>query len=305
MNRILNRGAVALMATWWSLMAGTAGAGNTTATTTPSLNETRIEMVMYDALTGVVTLDGVRFTDGTPGIKPYVELGGVNVSSKIKSWSSSAILLELGTPLDEGEFQIYVERKLKNDQVPHQSSANNIRATYSLTVGDGGSTGGSQGPAGPQGPVGPPGPVGSAGATGAPGAPGPAGPIGPLGPIGATGATGAIGPAGSQGIQGVPGPTGPAGPAGPAGSVTGVQIVEGTPTSGPDFSKQASASCPSGKVIVGGGARTRSFTTQFSTLVIKSSFPDAATNQWMSSAAAATVDTNWELLAYAICVDEP
>jgi hypothetical protein len=178
----------------------------------PSLatqTETRIDMVMYDLRSGVITIDGERFTDGTPGIAPYVEFNGVNVSGMIQSYSRSAIVLDLGDALATGEFQIYVERKLKPDQVPHTSTATNIRATYSLTVQDYAALEGDvgpAGPAGPQGPVGPQGVQGPQGIAGAQGATGPTGATGPAGPAGPQGPAGATGPAGPQGIPGTPDP---------------------------------------------------------------------------------------------------
>lgn len=185
----------------------------------PSLSpqtETRIDTVMYDVATGVVTIDGERFTDGTPGIPPYVEFNGVNVSGRIGTYGSSAILLNLDAPLAQGEFQIYVERKLKTDQLPHTSTATNIRATYSLTVQDYAALQGEQGPVGPQGPQ------GETGATG------PEGPQGPTGPMGLPGVQGPAGPTGATGAQGPAGPTGPQGPQGPEGP-QGPQGIPGTP----------------------------------------------------------------------------
>ncbi|HZG35808.1 MAG TPA: hypothetical protein VEY87_08165, partial [Gaiellaceae bacterium] len=80
------------------------------------------------------------------------------------------------------------------------------------------------------------------GAAGATGAPGPAG------------ATGPQGPAGQQGPQG---PTGPAGPSGASGGLSGYEIVSAAPVGMTidDFVVEGSASCPDGKVAVGGGVR--------------------------------------------------
>jgi hypothetical protein len=91
---------------------------------------------------------------------------------------------------------------------------------------------------------------------------GPQGVQGPAGPQGPAGAQGAQGPAGLQGPQGAPGPAGlagPAGPEGPAGPTAttvhrvtnvapGFQLVRGTTVS-------AEASCPAGKVLLGGGGK--------------------------------------------------
>jgi hypothetical protein len=74
----------------------------------------------------------------------------------------------------------------------------------------------------------------------------PAGAQGPAGPAGATG---------PQGLQGPQGPQGPVGPQGPAG-FNGVQIVVSAPVAIPTTdgaSAIAAATCPAGKVVVGGG----------------------------------------------------
>ena len=109
---------------------------------------------------------------------------------------------------------------------------------------------------GPQGPPGPPGPVGPAGPTGATG---PQGPAGPAGPTGATGAPGPIGPTGPQGLTGQPGVAGPAGPAGPAGAGIQTQIIIGSNSAAPAGSGtvQATATCPPGEHITGGGYYVR------------------------------------------------
>ncbi|HEX3567874.1 MAG TPA: hypothetical protein VHU17_21095 [Acidimicrobiales bacterium] len=97
---------------------------------------------------------------------------------------------------------------------------------------------GSRGPEGPAGPR---------------GLPGPTGPQGPIGPAGA---------AGAKGLAGAPGAPGPAGPAGPKGAsgVTSSSVVQGTavssiadPTVGTITS--ATASCPAGRVLLGGGGQ--------------------------------------------------
>ena len=125
---------------------------------------------------------------------------------------------------------------------------------------------GPEGPMGPMGPAGPVGPSGATGATGAAGAVGPmgpegrVGPVGPAGPAGAAGATGAMGPAGPAGpagAAGAAGPMGPMGPMGPAG-VSGLQVVSAyafpVPTNVAAFaSATATATCPAGKVAIGGG----------------------------------------------------
>lgn len=101
---------------------------------------------------------------------------------------------------------------------------------------------------------------------------GPAGPVGAAGPAGADGAAGPGGPAGPAGRPGSTGPAGPGGPDGPAGprGATGDQGVQGPPgpviVSYPEVQVPVAAgathtdavSCPSGQLVVGGGASTTS-----------------------------------------------
>jgi hypothetical protein len=72
---------------------------------------------------------------------------------------------------------------------------------------------------------------------------------------GPAGPTGPTGPAGPQGLQGVAGPTGPAGADGDDGGLAGYQVVTGAPVGilEADFVVSASATCPAGKVALGGG----------------------------------------------------
>jgi len=106
---------------------------------------------------------------------------------------------------------------------------------------------------------------GSAQTVYATGSRGPEGPTGPRGLPGPTGPQGPIGPAGAAGAKGLAGPPGPAGPTGPAGpkgasGVTSSSVVQGTavssvadPTAGTITS--ATASCPAGRVLLGGGGQ--------------------------------------------------
>jgi Collagen triple helix repeat (20 copies) len=94
------------------------------------------------------------------------------------------------------------------------------------------------------------------------GSQGPAGPAGPRGFPGATGPQGPVGPAGAAGAKGAAGTPGPAGPAGAKGAsgVASSSVVQGTavtsiadPTAGTITS--ATASCPAGRVLLGGGGQ--------------------------------------------------
>jgi hypothetical protein len=154
---------------------------------------------------------------------------------------------------------------------------------------------GRLGPAGPQGETGPPGlqgpkgdtgGQGSLGATGPRGAQGPTGSTGPAGPVGSQGPQGDTGPQGQQGPQGDPGsqgplgPTGPQGPAGPSGS----QLVTGAPvTSAANAARNtvitATATCPAGKALLGGGALVTTTSPQKERAQLVTSYPSAA-NTW-------------------------
>jgi hypothetical protein len=154
---------------------------------------------------------------------------------------------------------------------------------------------GPTGPTGPEGPSGPAGATGLAGPTGVMGPMGATGPSGAVGAKGAqgvqgiqgltgiTGATGPSGPSGPAGIQGPEGPEGPSGVAGTDGSPgpTGPSGVSGPVTTtvvqnvtdndcvcscsdidDPDCEVgflevyTATAQCPVGQVVIGGGGDT-------------------------------------------------
>ncbi len=142
---------------------------------------------------------------------------------------------------------------------------------------------GIPGPTGPAGPAGPGGAPGPQGPTGAPGA-SPQGGTGTVGgtggtglsPVGPTGGGGVTGPQGSpgtpglqgpqglqgdEGIQGPVGPTGGTGGTGPAGVVGNLLIVTGASStvSGAVLGANTApvdASCPAGRVLIGGGGQT-------------------------------------------------
>ena len=176
---------------------------------------------------------------------------------------------------------------------------------------------GAQGPAGADGATGPIGPQGPAGADGATG---PQGAIGPPGPAGADGATGPQGAVGSQGPPGAAGATGPAGPAGPAGATgatgaagpagpAGSQLVTGTPATSAVNAAQntlvtATAACPAGKVVLGGGAHITTTATQKSRALLVSSYASNATT-WTAIGVVGTgalgSGNTMTVTAYALC----
>ena len=169
---------------------------------------------------------------------------------------------------------------------------------------------GPQGPAGPPGPAGPQGPAGSTGATGPVGPAGPQGPEGQQGPAGPTGATGPAGPQGSVGPQGLQGPTGPAGAQGSQGvpGMSGLQHATGTPvTILKSTSGMATAGCPAGKSVIGGGYLTTvpAGSNALSVYMqIDSSYYDALTMLWTingTNAASGGGNRSLILTAYAVC----
>jgi hypothetical protein len=161
-----------------------------------------------------------------------------------------------------------------------------------ITVMSGSGPTGLTGPEGPSGPAGatglagPTGVIGPAGATGPSGAVGAKGPQGVQGIQGLTGITGATGPSGPSGPAGIQGPEGPEGPSGAAGTdgspgPTGPSGVSGSVITtvvqnvtdndcvcscsdidDPDCEVgflqvyTATAQCPVGQVVIGGGGDT-------------------------------------------------
>ena len=187
---------------------------------------------------------------------------------------------------------------------------------------------GPQGPAGARGPEGDTGPGGEVGPAGARGETGPqgiqgtagpegaAGPIGLTGPAGEPGPEGPAGPAGPQGepgTQGEPGPQGPAGPQGPQGDrgpagPTGSRIVVGAPAtsaSGAAIGTRvtATATCPAGTVLLGGGGNATS-TDASGRAVLVSSYPSGS-DTWTAAAivndAKLATGKTISVTAYAVC----
>lgn len=160
------------------------------------------------------------------------------------------------------------------------------------------------GPQGPTGADGAVGPQGATGADGAAGAQGPTGADGAVGPQGATGADGAVGPAGPTGD------VGPQGPTGAAGGVTGLQFVYAASyTQIPPLTNQATstASCPAGKVAIGGGYEvnpTSGAADRFEKINLVSSLPSADGLSWVIIAYSANDGPNYTFRAMATCVTQ-
>ena len=113
------------------------------------------------------------------------------------------------------------------------------------------------------------------------------------------------GPQGLQGIQGPQGPAGPTGAQGPAGTngVSGIQIV--TQTSSTNSAKSnITATCPTGKTLIGGGADTSNADAW-----VTNSGPGTVTSGKASTWVADADERNsiaspWTLTVYAICATD-
>jgi hypothetical protein len=157
---------------------------------------------------------------------------------------------------------------------------------------------GARGPAGAAGPQGLQGPAGPAGAAGSDGA------VGPQGPAGADGGIGPQGPAGADGVDGAGGPQGPAGATGPAGAngVSNYLQVVGVATADDETTpKTATATCPGGRSVLGGGYVLSAVSSQ-SRILLTQNYPSSAT-VWtvVGTLSSVSGDTSYSLQAYAIC----
>ena len=102
------------------------------------------------------------------------------------------------------------------------------------------------------------------------------------------------------------GPAGPAGPAGPTGppGVSGVERVEVTTVSNSTSLKTAQMPCPSGKRLIGGGARVNGAgATPPAGVAIQASFPDNDNIYRATGREAVATAGNWSLTAFAICAN--
>jgi hypothetical protein len=97
------------------------------------------------------------------------------------------------------------------------------------------------------------------------------------------------------------GPTGPAGPAGPAGppGLSGLERVELTSPSNSSLTRTASMACPSGKRLIGGGARLNG--SILDNVAIQLSYPGDDNTYVARAAEIATNPGNWSLTVFAVC----
>ena len=135
-----------------------------------------------------------------------------------------------------------------------------------------------------------------AGAQGPAGSQGPAGPKGPAGPQGPEGAPG---PEGPEGPRGPAGPAGPQGPQGAAG-LSGVEIVTASNNSQVvRLEATATATCPAGKKVIGGGADLNSpFPERKTGIVVSRPLGNSA---WTATGRTYESNTGVNLTTWAVC----
>jgi len=109
--------------------------------------------------------------------------------------------------------------------------------------------------------------------------------VGPTGPRGAVGATGPQGPQGATGATGAAGATGKAGAPGPAGTIKASKVVAASAlTSAPNppvgTVLVATTSCPSGTILLGGGAQLTASGAADQHIELRSSYPTAGGTSW-------------------------
>ena len=111
------------------------------------------------------------------------------------------------------------------------------------------------------------------------------------------------GPAGPEGPAGPQGPVGPEGPAGPAARLSGYEIVTGADVAvgEEDWRATATATCPAGKVVIGGGGNVDD--GEAPTGIVESRpFSAGGSYGWRFTIQNFEVYSN-TLRAYAVCVD--
>jgi hypothetical protein len=97
---------------------------------------------------------------------------------------------------------------------------------------------------------------------------------------------------------------GPAGPEGPAGATGYAWDLEESAWDSSD-QKFETASCPTGKVVVGGGGKIVGTISSFENPAVTESFPDPIAGSWKAEAEERGLGTfgDWALQVWAICVD--
>jgi hypothetical protein len=129
---------------------------------------------------------------------------------------------------------------------------------------------------------------------------------GPQGPQGAQGPAGPQGPKGDPGAKGDPGQTGQQGLQGDRGlpGVSGYERVTVDKLSNPNLSvfTSATATCPAGKVAVGGGGEILEPTQAGTGVMLDASRP-ISSSTWMAEAHGFNQGFNWTLRVTVICAN--
>ncbi len=101
------------------------------------------------------------------------------------------------------------------------------------------------------------------------------------------------------GPTGPPGPPGQAGPTGPPG-LSGVERVETTSASNSLPAKTAFLACPTGKRLLGGGARLNPVLAQ---VALQQSYPDNDNIYRANAREIVVTPANWSLTVFAVCAN--
>ncbi len=139
------------------------------------------------------------------------------------------------------------------------------------------------------------------------GLPGEQGPQGDPGDPGQQGEQGLPGKQGEQGLPGEPGQQGEQGPKGDkgdpgeAGGIAGYEVVTAAVPGGDwETLRTATASCPSGKIAIGGGAKPNDVTFSHNFFIV-ASYPTADSTGWTVT----LENSQNSATAYAVCVTAP
>ena len=113
---------------------------------------------------------------------------------------------------------------------------------------------------------------------------------------------GVVGPQGDPGTQGDPGPQGDPGSQGPAG-LSGVEVVmaDGNVITVSPGISSATASCPEGKVVLGGGVAMGNLFGSVNSQSVRTSAPVTTSPQGWFGELEADVSDDWGARVFAIC----
>ena len=163
---------------------------------------------------------------------------------------------------------------------------------------------GDKGDKGENGAAGPKGDAGAAGAKGTDGAPGPQGGKGDKGDTGDRGANGTNGVNGTDGPVGPQGPEGPKGDkgeAGPSAAGSAKPVIALSQLQGGEDTKSATATCPSGTVVIGGGYDIDVESGKGTDITVVTNRP-AGTDSWTVTASDKNSSGDWSISAHAVCM---